>query len=95
MSPSPNVAIVSPMPSAKRPEHARTAAVGKEEELKKEEQAGEDPMQGIAPMAPLGLFRQAGRAETAGHTAGAGQTVNTAVLGKRYSLGANDCFCRH
>ena len=71
MSPSPNVAIVSPMPSLKRPQRAR------EEELKKED--SEDPLRGIAPMAPLGLFR--GRQEVKGRVeVGSMQTVNTAII---------------
>ena len=80
MSPSPNVAIVSPMPSLKRSSSSRA----QDEELKKEE--GEDLLQGISPMAPLGLFRGRvgvdtvkGRAEV-----GSMQTVNTALItGKR------------
>jgi len=50
MSPSPNVAIVSPMPSSARSERST-----KDEDLKKDE--AEDALQGIAPMAPLGMFR--------------------------------------
>ena len=77
MSPSPNVAIVSPMPSSARSERST-----KDEDLKKDE--AEDALQGIAPMAPLGMFR--GReSRTSRDTHSPNTTPGTGCSLKNYS----------
>ena len=75
MSPSPNVAIVSPMPSLRRNEGSLSRDGDKKEEV-------EDPLQGIAPMAPLGLYRGRNGAEKVRGRGEVGsmQTVNTALV---------------
>jgi len=79
LPPSPNVAIVSPMPVLQQ----REGAEGEEGEKKAAaREDSEDPLQGIAPMAPLGgLFRGRGSERTA---VAAEKAVHAALLkGKR------------
>jgi len=83
LPPSPNVAIVSPMPVPPPPQQRSQREGAEGEEEKKSREESEDPLLGIAPMAPLGgLFRGRGQERTAG---AAETAVHTALLtGERY-----------
>ena len=74
LPPSPNVAIVSPMPALQL---QRPREGGEEEKKSASREESEDPMQGIAPMAPLGLFRSGRGPERRGASE---TSVNTAAL---------------
>ena len=87
LPPSPNVAIVSPMPALQQQQQQRPprdgGLHGGDEEKKSSREESEDPLQGIAPMAPLGHFRGSLRGPE--RSGGQEITASTALLtGKSY-----------